>query len=207
MAGVADVVHETQGAVREEAFLSVIFQEDAVAGHAGGFAEHDGRVFRVMEDVDEEDAIESLIREGEFVAVEFRDGDGGVWADENIHAFRSDVGAEFAEAFGESAIAAADIEQARVCGDERGEVIAQYVDAAGEDVFPVDGVERSHGKHRTSSIELPTSGGEEIPNSKLQAPRKLPTSNFQRPTFKGDRSGALGMMKLIGWRMGSSPSP
>lgn len=144
MVGVADVVHEAQRAVGEEAFLGVVFQEDVVLRHARGFAEHDGRVFGVVENVDEEDAIKSFIWEGKFVAVEFRDGDGGVGADEDVHALSGDVGAEFAEAFCEGAIATADIEKARIRGDERGEVIAQHADAAGEDVLPMDGVDGVH---------------------------------------------------------------
>ena len=38
------------------------------------------------------------------MAVEFRDGNCGVRADEDVYAFGGDVGAEFAEAFREGAI-------------------------------------------------------------------------------------------------------
>ena len=144
MTGITHVIHEPQRAVREKALLRVVLQHDAVLRHARGFAEHDGGVLGVMQDVDEEDAIERGVREGELVAIELRHGDGGLRPHQHVHPLRGDIWLQFAEEFGERAVATADIEQARVRGDERGDVLAQHPDAPAENKFSVNGIDGVH---------------------------------------------------------------
>ena len=99
----------------------VVFQDDALTGNAGGFFQQDVGVVGVVEDVDEHDGVVGVVGAVDVLAVEGADGDVGIGADEDVDAFEGEVGAGVADDPGEEAVAAADVEDGGVLGEEAGE--------------------------------------------------------------------------------------
>lgn len=129
MVPIADLIHEPESGIGEEAFPQVIFDDDLPLRHARHFTEEAERVFRVVEDIDEERAPEAFFWEGEVRAVECCYRDCRVWAYKSINAVYRDVRSLCEDGGGYAAVAAPDIEHRGVVGEE-------IRDTRAEDAYP-----------------------------------------------------------------------
>ncbi len=111
-AGVADVIHEAEARTGGEAVAVVVFEKDAVGGYAVSFAQENGGVGSVVEDIGEKNCVEGLVGEGDAETVKDLNGDVSVIAGENVDAVESEIGAAGLENGGDEAVAAANVEDA-----------------------------------------------------------------------------------------------
>lgn len=126
---IADLIHEPESGISEEAFQQVILDDDLLLRHARHFAEEAERVFRMVEDIDEERAPKAFCGEWEVAPVERCHGDGCVLADKDIDAVHGDVRPLLENGGGHAAIAASYVEN---CGTVREETY----DVCAENAYP-----------------------------------------------------------------------
>lgn len=118
----------------------MIFEDNCKAGDAGCFAQKAQGVGRMVQDIDEKDAIDTPVGLGEGVAVEMIDRNVRVGTDEHIETAPLQIRTELKNAVGDAAVTTADIKDARVERKDLGEVIAEHADAAWKDMATVEGI-------------------------------------------------------------------
>lgn len=146
MPRIADPIHEAQGGSGKKTVARVVLEDDGAAGDAGGLAQKTQRVWRMVQNVDEKDAINTPVTLWEGVAVETINGDVGVRTDEHIESAQLQVRTKFENAVGDEAVPAADIKHAGTWWEDLGEMGAEHAHAALKDMATVEGVEERHGR-------------------------------------------------------------
>ena len=140
---VADPIHEAEGGVIEGGFGEMVLDEDEARGDAGSFTQERERIEGVVKDVDEEADVEGSIGKWKMAAVEGLAIDGAVGAGCGLDAVDVQLWHGFAQKRGESAIAAADVEQTRADGKKGGEAFGENGEATAVHDFAVDDAEES----------------------------------------------------------------
>ena len=122
----------------------MVFQDDGAAGDSGGFAQENRRIIGVMQDVDEQGDVKTVVRVGDCVPVEFLHRNPGLFADEHINALSSQVRSLFAKRAGQSSVAAADVENADILRNDFAQMPGENADASIEDVAVVNARDGIH---------------------------------------------------------------
>src|ERR1700739_4984929 len=116
----------------------MIFQDDAGARDARGFAQELRDVGGVVEHINEEANIERLIRKRELRAIERPAWHQATWPRKHLHTFDGDARSALREKAGDGAVSTTNIEDsASIRGNQRRQGIREHTRTAAKDERPV----------------------------------------------------------------------
>jgi hypothetical protein len=130
----------------------VVLDQDPVPGHPHPFGEEGGGVAGVVDHVDEEQAVEARVGEGDPLPVEERDRDAALLAWHHVDPLELQIRARRDQARREGAVPAADVEDARAGRDQPLEEPVQAPHAAVAEVELVKLLDGVHGRDAAGSV-------------------------------------------------------
>ncbi len=141
---VADPVHEPQPRARARTCAQVVLDHNARARHSNRFAEPHHRVIGVMQDINEENKIELVIRAWQLVAAEGLHGNMGLRSRPGVNRQPLQIGPARQHLTGEQAVAAAHVEDGNIGRDQFAEMASEDADATLMNLSIVNSADEPH---------------------------------------------------------------
>jgi hypothetical protein len=130
----------------------MVLDEQGAPGNAGRLAKEEDRIVGVMEDVDDRQRVEDVVRKREPSAVVERDGDGGRASGMDVDAGNRDVRAAAKKLSREQTVSGTHVQDRRSLRKETSEVSGEDPDSAADDVIPMKVLDRAQRRFIPSTL-------------------------------------------------------
>jgi hypothetical protein len=137
------VVHEAKGAIREQAVVKMIFDDDDIRDPKRFFQQF-ALVIGVVQHIDEHRNIPALIGIRKMQPVEQFDRDSGFRPDEHVNAINRDIWPVLHQQSIEAPVARSDIQHSCAMWNRRDQCIAQAANSPSKYIAMVDAGDQAH---------------------------------------------------------------